>query len=219
MQQILKMPSHFSSHLDYSLLKPTATIEAVEKLCKEAMENNYAAVCVPPLFVKKAKEFTEGSNVKVAAVIGFPYGYSAIEAKLAEIILAIVDGADELDMVINTAALKNNDWQLLAREINTILPIIRNKQKLIKIIIECSLLTAEEIIKCCDIYGASGIDYLSLSTGIEASYLDEDIIRFVRKHLADAVGIKLSGNYTNLQKIDALIQAGAGRIGHFNLVN
>lgn len=212
------MPSHFSSHLEYSLVKPTATFEAIEKLCKEAIDNNYTAVCVPPLFVKKAKEFTGGSNIKVATVIGFPYGYSAIEAKLAEIILAMVDGVDELDMVINMTALKNNDWQLLAREINTILPIIRSKEKGIKIIIECSLLSAEEIIKCCDIYGAAGINYLSLTSGIEASYLHEDIVTFVRKHLADAVGIKISGNYTNIHEIETLVQAGADRIGHFSLV-
>lgn len=212
------MSPHFSSSQEYSLIKPTATFEAVEKLCKEAIENNYAAVCVPPLFVKKAKELTAAANVKVATVIGFPYGYSAIEAKLAEIVLAIVDGADELDMVINITALKNNDWQLLAREINTILPIIRNKGKVIKIIIECSLLSAEEIIKCCDIYGAAGVDYLSLSTGIEESYLEEEMVIFVRKHLADAVGIKLSGNYTNIHEIKSLIHAGVGRIGHFSLV-
>ena len=212
------MSSHFSSHLEYSLLKPTATIEAIEQLCKEAIENNYAAVCVPPLFVKKAKELTLAAKVKVATVIGFPYGYSAIEAKLAEIILAIVDGADELDMVINITALKNNDWQWLAREINTILPIIRNKGKVIKLIIDCSLLTKEEIIKCCDIYGASGVDYLSLSTGIEGSYLDEELVRFVRKHLADVVGIKLSKNFKNRMEIETLIQAGAVRIGHFSLV-
>ncbi len=212
------MSFHFSSHLEYSLLKPTATIEAIEQLCKEAIENDYAAVCVPPLFVKKAKELTSAGKVKVATVVGFPYGYSAIEAKLAEIILAIVDGADELDMVINITALKNNDWQWLAREINTILPIIRNKGKVIKLIIDCSLLTKEEIIKCCDIYGASGVDYLSLSTGIEASYLDEELVRFVRKHLADVVGIKLSSHFKNRLEIVTLINAGAGRIGLFSLV-
>jgi deoxyribose-phosphate aldolase len=92
---------NISSYIDHTVLKPTTTIADVEKLCAEAMQYNFAAVCVPPLFVKKAKGLTGGSNVKVATVIGFPFGYSAIEAKVAEIILAILDGADELDMVIN----------------------------------------------------------------------------------------------------------------------
>ena len=126
------MSPHFSSSQEYSLIKPTATFEAVEKLCKEAIENNYAAVCVPPLFVKKAKELTAAANVKVATLIGFPYGYSAIEAKLAEIVLAIVDGADELDMVINITALKNNDWQWLARKSIPSCPLLGTKEKSLK---------------------------------------------------------------------------------------
>ena len=101
MQQILKMPSHFSSHLDYSLLKPTATIEAVEKLCKEAMENNYAAVCVPPLFVKKAKEFTEGSNVKVAA-----YG-NVLSAT------ALLQGITIEELTTEELLFQDNDYQVV----------------------------------------------------------------------------------------------------------
>lgn len=212
------MPSHFSSHLEYSLLKPTATIEAIEQLCKESIENNFAAVCVTPLFVKKAKEYTAESLVKVTTVIGFPYGYSVIEAKLAEIIMAMVDGADELDMVINITALKNSDWQYLAREVNTILPIIQNKGKVIKLIIESNLLTTEEIIKCCDIYGASGVDYLSLSTGIETNHPSTGIVELARKHLTNSVGIKISGNFKNSMEIESVILAGAGRVGVFSLV-
>ncbi|MEI9958445.1 MAG: deoxyribose-phosphate aldolase [Ferruginibacter sp.] len=118
----------------------------IEKLCAEALEYNFAAVCVPPLFVKKAKELTNGSTVKVATVIGFPFGYSAIEAKVAEIVLAIIDGADELDMVINISAVKNKDWQFLAYEINTVMPVVRSKGKLIKMIIESGILTDEELL-------------------------------------------------------------------------
>ena len=108
---------NIANYIDHTVLKPGTLIADVEKLCAEAREYNFAAVCVPPLFIKKAKELTAGSTVKVATVIGFPFGYSAIEAKLAEMVLAIVDGADELDMVINISAIKNKDWQFLASEI------------------------------------------------------------------------------------------------------
>src|ERR1700683_1922514 len=107
------------SYIDHTLLKPTATITEIARLCQEAVQYHFAAVCIPPPFIREAKKITQHSPVKVATVIGFPFGYSAIEAKVAEIILAIVDGADELDTVINISAIKNNDWQYLANEINT----------------------------------------------------------------------------------------------------
>jgi deoxyribose-phosphate aldolase len=204
-----------ASQTEYISLKPGTTIKEVEKLCKKAIDDNVAAVCVPPLLVEKAKKLTEGSSIKIATVIGYPYGYSVIEAKLAEIIMAMVDGADELDIVINMTALKNNDWQYLARELNTILPVIRKKQKVIKIIIETSLLSDDEIIKCCDLYGISGVDYISLSTGIEISSTSGEKAGLVRKHLADAVGIKISGIFKNEEETEGLIAAGAGRIGRF----
>ena len=144
--------------IDHTLLKPTCLVSDIEKLCAEAKQYDFAAVCVPPPFVKLAKEKTEGTSVKVATVIGFPFGYSATEAKIAEIILAMVDGADELDVVANISAIKNGDWTAIADEINHILPIVRSKQKVIKIIIESGVLTNDEIIKCCDIYGVAGIE-------------------------------------------------------------
>src|SRR5579875_3259643 len=98
---------HLARYIDHTILKPTTTIADIEKLCNEAIQFGFAAVCVPPPFVKKAKELTAKTNVKTATVIGFPFGYSAIEAKIAEVLLAMVDGADELDIVINLIALKN----------------------------------------------------------------------------------------------------------------
>src|SRR6476661_6493048 len=143
-----------NGYIDHTVLKPTTLITDVEKLCLEAKEYGFAAICVPPPFVKIGKALLVGTNVKVATVIGFPFGYSAVEAKLAEILLAMVDGADELDMVINLIALKNNDWQYLANEINHVMPVIKQKNKIIKVIIESGVLTNDEIIKCCDLYGA-----------------------------------------------------------------
>ena len=118
-----------SSYIDHTLLKPVATLPEIDNLCKEAVQYGFAAVCIPPLYVKKAKGILADSTIKVATVIGFPFGYSAIEAKVAEIVLAIVDGADELDMVINISSIKNNDWNFLASEINTIMPIVKIKIK------------------------------------------------------------------------------------------
>jgi len=212
------MHSDISSFIDYTLLEPTTTLSDIEQLCKEAIEHNFAAVCLPPLFVKKAKEFTSGSLVKVNTVIGFPYGYSAIEAKLAEIILAMVDGADELDMNINITALKNEDWQYLAREINTILPIVQGKGKVLKVVVESSLLSADELIKCCDIYGAAAVNYFSFSTGTTPALPKTDTVKLVRKHLANPVGIKVAGDFNNREEIDSFIQAGANRIGTHLLV-
>ena len=204
---------NIASCIDHTILKPTTLVTDVEKLCKEAMEYMVAAVCVPPLFVKQAIVLLQNSEVKTATVIGFPFGYSAIEAKLAEIVLAIVDGADELDVVINIAALKNNDWQYLAKELNTILPIIKGKQKTVKIIIESGLLTDDEIIKCCDLYGIAGVDFMKTSTGYAEVGATVHAVQLMRKHLADAVKIKASGGIRTYAFAKELIDAGADRIG------
>jgi len=185
----------------------------VEKVCKEAVEYGFAAVCVPPLYVKKAKEFLGESVVKIATVIGFPFGYCAIEAKVAEIVLAIVDGADELDMVVNISAIKNGDWTFIANEINTVMPIVRNKSKVIKVIIESGILTEEEIIKCCDIYGAAGVDYVKTSTGFAEKGASIHDVQLIRAHLADAIKIKASGGIRSYSFAKELINAGANRIG------
>jgi deoxyribose-phosphate aldolase len=204
---------NIATYIDHTILKPTTLIADVEKLCREAVDYKVAAVCVPPLFVKQAKSLLQNSDVKTATVIGFPFGYSAIEAKLAEILLAIVDGADELDVVINIAALKNNDWQYLAKELNTILPIIKGKQKIVKIIIESGLLSDEEIIKCCDLYGIAGVDFMKTSTGYAEVGATVHAVQLMRKHLADAVKIKASGGIKTYSFAAALIAAGADRIG------
>lgn len=204
---------NIASYIDHTILKPTTTVAEVGKLCSDAMQYEFAAVCVPPLFVKQAKAILHNTNVKVATVIGFPFGYSAIEAKLAEVLLAIVDGADELDMVINIAALKNNDWQYLASELNTILPVIKSKQKVIKIIIESGILTNEEIIQCCDLYGIAGVDFLKTSTGYAEKGASIEAVTLMRTHLADTIKIKASGGIKTYAFAKALINAGADRLG------
>ena len=204
---------NIASYIDHTVLKPTTLIADVEKICSEAMEYHFAAVCVPPLFVKKVKGLLKDTSIKVATVIGFPFGYAAIEAKVAETILAIIDGADELDVVINISAIKNNDWQFLASEINAILPIIRKQKKVIKIIIESGILTDNEIIKCCDLYGAAGVDFMKTSTGYAEKGATVEAVQLLRRHLADNVQIKASGGIKTYTFAKQLIDAGATRLG------
>ncbi len=202
-----------NKYIDHTILKPTCLVADIEKLCAEAKQYDFAAVCVPPNFVKLAKEKLAGSTVQVATVIGFPFGYSATEAKIAEIILAMVDGADELDVVANIAAIKNGDWTAIADEINHIMPIIRSKGKVVKIIIESGILTDDEIIKCCDIYGIAGIDYLKTSTGYAEKGASVEAVKLFRKHLPYQVQIKASGGIRDYATAQSMIAAGATRIG------
>jgi deoxyribose-phosphate aldolase len=207
------MKMNIAPYIDHTVLKQTTILADVEKVCKEAKEYGFAAVCVPPLYVKKAKEFLGDSPVKVATVIGFPFGYSSIEAKVAEIVLAIVDGADELDMVANIAAIKNGDWTFIANEITTVIPIVKNKDKVIKVIIESGVLTDDEIIKCCDIYGAAGVDYVKTSTGFAEKGASIHAVQLIRAHLADSIKIKASGGIRSYSFAKELINAGANRLG------
>lgn len=204
---------NIEKYIDHTFLKQTATLGDVERICQESAQYGFAAACIPPLYVKKAKEYLSGTEVKTCTVIGFPFGYSAIEAKVAEIVLAMVDGADELDMVANVSAMKNGDWTFIANEINTIMPIVKNKDKVIKIIIESGILSNDEIIKCCDIYGAAGVDFVKTSTGFAEAGATIDAVRLIRNHLADHVKIKASGGIRSFAFAKQLINAGANRIG------
>ncbi len=200
-------------YIDHTILKPTTLVAEVAQICKEAAEYGFAAVCVPPNFVKKAKEFLVGTNVKVATVIGFPFGYSAVEAKLAEIVLAMVDGVDELDVVANISAIKNQDWVYLANELNHIMPVVKSKNKVIKIIIESGILTQDEIIKCCELYGVAGIDFLKTSTGYAEKGASVEAVKLFRLHLPEVVQIKASGGIRDYAFAAELVEAGATRLG------
>ncbi len=207
---------NIASLIDHSFLKPTTTIADIENICSEAKEYGFRAICIPPLFVKKAKVLLNGSTIKIATVTGFPFGYSAIEAKLAETVLAIVDGADEIDMVINIAALKNGDWQFLAKEINTIMQVVKSKGRVMKLILETGLLNDNEIITCCDIYGAAGIDIIKTSTGFAENRATVESVKLLRKHLADAIKINASGSIHTYNAAKLLLDAGADCISPDN---
>ncbi|MFT4203014.1 MAG: deoxyribose-phosphate aldolase [Chitinophagaceae bacterium] len=207
------MATALNHYIDHTVLKPTTLVSDIEKLCAEAIQYEFAAVCVPPPFVRKAKELTRDSIVKVATVIGFPFGYSCIEAKIAETVLSLVDGADELDIVINLIALKNNDWEYLANEINHLAPIIKAKGKTIKVIIESGILTDDEIVKCCTLYAPANVDFMKTSTGYAEVGATVHAVELMRKNLPDNIQIKASGGIRNYAFAKELTDAGATRLG------
>ncbi|MBV7531615.1 deoxyribose-phosphate aldolase [Chitinophaga sp. sic0106] len=200
-------------YIDHTVLKPTTTLEDIKNLCLECVEYNFAAACVPPLYVKLAKQFLGATESKVATVIGFPFGYSAIEAKVAETVLAIVDGADELDVVINISAVKNNDWEFLEKEIANLMLVIRERKKVIKVIIESGILTDEEIVKCCQLYAKYGVDFVKTSTGYAEKGASVHAVQLMRANLPADIQIKASGGIRTLAFAKELIDAGATRIG------
>src|SRR5690606_34555547 len=200
-------------YIDHNIPEPTTTGDDTKTLCMGGGEHGIADVCVPPPCVKLAKTFTGSTSVKVATVTGFPFGYSAIEAKVAETVLAIVDGADELDMVANLVAIRNQDWDYLEKEIATILPLIRNKQKVIKVIIESGILLEDGIIQCCELYGRYAVDFVKTSTGYAEKGATVAAVQLMRQHLPPTVQIKASGGIRTFAFAQELIAAGANRLG------
>jgi deoxyribose-phosphate aldolase len=202
-----------ASYIDHTILKPTCLIADVERVCGEAVECGFAAVCIPPPFVKRAKIILSPTSVKVATVVGFPFGYAPIESKVAEAVLGLVDGADELDMVINLIALKNEDWKYLQKEIVLVHDIVKQKKRLIKVIIESGVLTQEEIIKCCSLYASAGVDFVKTSTGYAEKGATLEAVQLMRSHLPSSVSIKASGGIRTYEFAKQLVEAGAVRIG------
>ncbi len=202
-----------ASYIDHTFLKPTTLVRDIELLCTEATLHQFAAVCVPPPFAKFAKGLIEGSGVKTATVIGFPFGYSAIESKITETLLALVDNVDELDVVANISAIKNGDWNFVKHEGENIIPIIHKKEKKVKVIIESGVLTDEEIIRCCEIYAALGVDYLKTSTGYAEKGATPEAVQLMRNNLPASVKIKASGGIRTYAFAKELIDAGADRLG------
>jgi deoxyribose-phosphate aldolase len=199
--------------IDHTVLKPTTTISDVERLCAEAVQYGFAAVCIPPPFVKRVATILAPTTVKVATVTGFPFGYSVTEAKVAETILAVVDGAHEIDMVINLIALRQNDWAYLQKEVGLMREVCHNKGRQLKVIIESGILSDEEIIKCCEKLGGLGIDYMKTSTGYAEKGASLEAVHLMKKHLPATVKIKASGGIRDYAFARALVDAGASRLG------
>jgi deoxyribose-phosphate aldolase len=209
----MNLQMKINSYIDHTVLKPTTTIVGIRQLCEEATEFQFAAVCVPPPLVKNAVKFLDNSGVKTATVIGFPFGYSNVHAKKAEVSQAINDGADELDMVINLIALRNNAWSYLEAEVSGILEMVRAGKKVLKVIIESGILTDAEIIRCCEIYGNAGVDFIKTSTGYAEKGASVAAVQLMRANLPPAIRIKASGGIKTFAFAKELIEAGADRLG------
>ena len=206
------MPS-IASAIDHTLLRQDSTRLEVDALCAEAARMQCAAVCVPPLYVPVAVNALRESAVKVVTVLGFPMGYSLPEAKALECALALEQGAHEVDMVANIAALKNGDYALLEHEAALCLQACRERSALLKVIIESGILTDEEIIRGCGIYGALGVDFVKTSTGFAATGATVHAVRLMRACLPEHVQIKASGGIRTFALAQELLFAGASRLG------
>ncbi len=204
---------NIASYIDHTLLKPTATAAEIDALCAEALRYGFAAVCVPPCYVRQAADRLQGSPQRTATVIGFPFGYSVAEAKATETRQAMADGAGELDMVINLAALKSGNWALLEAEIAAIAPLTGGEGRTLKVIVESGLLSEEEIIRCCDLYARYQVQFLKTSTGYAEKGASVDAVALMRRHLPPGIGIKASGGIRSYAFARELVDAGATRIG------
>lgn len=204
---------NLASMIDHTILKMDCRIEDVKKLCDEAIQFKFAAVCIPPYFVKEAARHLEYSRVKVATVIGFPYGYATTSAKVEEVKRAINDDVDEVDAVINVCAVKEARWNYVKNDIESMTLAAHLKGKVIKVILETALLSKEEIIKLCTICNDLEVNYVKTSTGVNGQGATKEIVELLRANLSKGVKIKASGGIRNLEQAQALIDAGATRIG------
>ncbi len=204
---------NIAHYIDHTVLKQDTTAADVIKLCQEAQQEGFAAVCIPPYYVQLAKEQLKDTDVKVATVIGFPLGYQTLNSKLQEIKDAIEHGADELDMVHNIAALKNENWSYLEKEVSACTALAHQHGKAIKVIVESGIITEEELKQCCAIYGKLAIDYMKTSTGFAAKGANVASVKTMRELLPDNVKIKAAGGIRNYGFAKELIDAGADRLG------
>ncbi|MEL6863654.1 MAG: deoxyribose-phosphate aldolase [Bacteroidota bacterium] len=199
--------------IDHTLLRPDCTKEDIARICQEAIEHQFAAVCVPPYYVKNAANILSEHRIKVATVVGFPMGYSAISAKVEEIKRAMNEGVDELDIVVNLNAVKNGDWAHVRNEVDSITRAVHLKGKIIKVIMETGLLEKDEIIRLCNICTDISVDFVKTSTGFSGDGASVEIIELLRSQLSDSIKIKASGGIRTAQQANELIVAGANRLG------
>lgn len=209
------MKEEILKKVDHTLLKQTSTWEDIKKLCDDAIKCNTASVCIPPCFVKQAKEYV-GDKMKICTVIGFPNGYNLTKVKMYETEQAVEDGADEIDMVINVGKLKEKNYDYILNEINGIKS--KCNGRILKVIIETCLLTEEEKIKMCEIVSQSDADYIKTSTGFSTDGATLEDIELFKKHMKNGKKIKAAGGIKNFDDAEEFVKAGADRLGTSRLV-
>lgn len=201
-------------YLEYTILKADTSISDVRKLCEVAVEHRFAGVCVPPLFVREAKRIVgDEGKIKVATVVGFPMGYSALAAKTEEIKRAIDEGADEIDGVVNIAAIKSNNWNHVENDIEGMALATNMRGKWLKLILEMGLLTTEEIQRIADQALKSRVKFLKTGTGMHGFDATPEMVTLLKKIADPSLKIKASGGIKTHAQAVALIKAGADRIG------
>ena len=202
----------YANLVDHTLLRADARKEEITKLAEEAKEFSFASVCVNPTWVSYASELLKQSTVKVCTVIGFPLGANTPEVKAFETKNAIENGADEVDMVINIAALKDNNNELVERDIRAVVEAAKGKA-LVKVIIETCLLTDEEKVRACELSVKAGADFVKTSTGFSTGGATVEDVALMRKTVGANVGVKASGGVRNLKDLENVVSVGATRIG------
>ena len=203
------------SKVDHTLLSQTATWEQIKVICDDGIKYSTASVCIPPSYVKQAKEYV-GDKLKICTVIGFPNGYNTTAVKCFETADAVNNGADEIDMVINIGWLKDKKYDLVLEEIKEIKKACSGR--LLKVIIETCLLTEEEKIKMCEIVSESGADYIKTSTGFSIGGATKEDVALFKKYVSDSVKIKAAGGISSMQDAEDFIELGASRLGTSRIV-
>jgi deoxyribose-phosphate aldolase len=207
--------TNLAKYIDHTLLSSAATKQDVVKLCEEAKKYGFYAVCVQPIQVKNAAEALKGADVKVAAVVGFPHGATFTEIKVEETKKCLENGATEIDMVINVGALKEGNLELVKSEIQQLAGLCKGKARL-KVIIETGLLTEDEKITACRLSAEAGADCVKTSTGVlkESKSATVEDIKLMYETVKDfGLFVKASGGVSDAKTAEALIKAGASRIG------
>jgi deoxyribose-phosphate aldolase len=206
-------PSGVAAMIDHTLLKPDATRQNIEELCREAAQFKFATVCVNPAWVATAARLLSGSGVGVCSVVGFPLGATTADVKGYETRRAIFDGAREIDMVINVGALKSGDLRVVERDIEAVTSSCRDCGVLSKVIIEAALLTDDEKVTACTLAKAAGADYVKTSTGFGPGGATAADVALMRRVVGAEMGVKAAGGVRDLEGLQAMVAAGATRVG------
>jgi deoxyribose-phosphate aldolase len=199
--------------IDHTLLKPDATRQEIEVLCREAAEYQFASVCVNPTWVAFCAERLRGTPVVVCSVVGFPLGATTADTKHFETRRAIFDGAREIDMVINVGALKSGDLRAVERDIEAVTGPCRECGAVSKVIIEAALLSDDEKVTACTLAKAAGADYVKTSTGFGPGGATVADVALMRRVVGDEMGVKAAGGVRDLDGLKAMVAAGATRVG------
>ena len=209
---------HLAQYIDHSYLRPDGNEEIIDRLIAETIEYGFKAICLPPMYLRYAKEKAEQKTFLLCTVAGFPIGYDHVEAKLASLQQSADLGADEVDVVINLSAVKTGHWDLTRNELKALHETAVERGITLKCIIEAQLLTENEIMHMCDISNDLGLHYVKTSTGFFGDPVREEIVKLLRRNLEPSIKIKASGGINSYQQAVKMIRAGADRLGCSNSV-